>query len=356
MGFDAQITVESPLDGPGSHIEAAPDLMNLLREEMPDAEMRLSLRQPGLIKTDSDFHGLVLIGQSPDAPFVFEKSNIVAGEWPDYASDSCDNHIVLSEQVASNLGLEVGDRATSTFFVDGDVKVRRHTVAALYRSNFGEYDYNVGYASLRGLQRVAGLDSIGGNRIDIRGIDIDNVPYEASRLQQALIDAAARGRLASLYPVDNITHTGAVYFNWLELLDTNVVVIFVLMMAVAGLTLVSSLFILILERVRMIGVLRAMGASKSLVRNIFIDMAMRLVGKGMLIGNVLGIGLPALQKATHILPLDPSMYYLSSVPVEFNLWAIIGLNVGVAAAAWLILVLPARLASSIDPSKAISYD
>ncbi len=356
MGFDAQINVEAPYGSTDGILHVTPRLRNFVRTHMPVSDIRMSLRQPALLKTDTDFHGLVFLAQSPEADFSFERSNIVEGEWPDYTADSCDNKIVISRQVADALGLGVGDRIFSTFFVNGDIKMRRHTVAGLYRSDFGEYDYNVAYASLRAMQRVAGIDSVSCNRLDIRGIAVDDIASEAASLQQAFIDAAANGEMDELYTVDNVTHTGAIYFNWLDLLDTNVVVIFLLMLAVAGLTLVSSLFILILERVRLIGVLRAMGAPKPLVRRIFIDMAMRLVGLGMLIGNILGLGLLWFQHATHFITLDPQMYYLSSVPVEFNIWAIIALNAGVAASAWLILVLPARLASSIDPAKAMSYE
>lgn len=200
----------------------------------------------------------------------------MAGEWPDYASDSCDNKIVISAPTAQALGLGVGDRVYSTFFIDGNVKMRRHTIAALFQSNFGEYDKTVAYASLRGIQKVAGLDSLGGNRLDIRGVQLEEIATTAERLQAGLISDAAAGRLDQYYPVDSVLRTGALYFNWLSLLDTNVTVIFILMLSVAGLTLISSLFILILERVTMIGVLRAMGATKPFIRRIFIDMAMRL--------------------------------------------------------------------------------
>ena len=331
MGFDAQITV-CPADG--KTLEASPVLIDAVRKRLPDADIRLSLRQPALLKTDNDFEGLVFLAQSPDADFSFEKSNIVAGDWPDYASDSCDNKIVISVPTAQALGLGVGDRVYSTFFIDGNVKMRRHTIAALFQSNFGEYDKTVAYASLRGIQRVAGLDS----------------------LQAGLISDAAAGRLDQYYPVDSVLRTGALYFNWLSLLDTNVTVIFILMLSVAGLTLISSLFILILERVTMIGVLRAMGATKPFIRRIFIDMTMRLAGLGMVIGNVVGIGLLLLQKYTHAVPLDPDMYYLNSVPVEINVWAFVALNIGVAVVTWVILVLPARLASSIDPAKTVKYE
>ncbi len=356
MGFDAQLTVESPLSAYDSTLDLVPELDSLVRTQFPGADVRLSLRQPTLLKSDTDFHGLVLLGQSPTGDFAFEKANMISGEFPNFAADSCENKIVISEQVAAALGIGLGDRVSGTFFVDDNVKVRRYTVAGLFRSNFGEYDYNIAYVSLRNLQKVAGMDSITGNRLDIRGIELDYIFDEASRLQSALVQAAADGTLQKVYPVDNILRSGAMYFSWLDLLDTNVVVIFILMLAVAGLTLVSSLFILILERVRLIGVLRAMGASKRVVRHIFIDMTMRLVGMGLLIGNALGMGFLLVQHFTHVVHLDPQMYYLSYVPVEINVLAILLLNVGVAVAAWFILVLPARLASTIDPAKTISYE
>ena len=166
----------------------------------------------------------------------------------------------------------------------------------------------------------------------------------------------AAGALTRVYRTSDITQTGALYLNWLDLLDTNVVVIFILMLCVAAFTLVSSLFIIILDRVTTIGILRSIGASRSLVSGIFVNIAMKLVGTGLLIGNILGIGLILIQSATHAVPLDPQMYYLSYVPVEINwLWLLL-LNVGVGCGAWLILILPARLAARIDPASAMRYE
>lgn len=356
IGFDAQISVKAAVDDPDEILHLTPELLATVRGTLPETDLSLTLRQPALLKTDNDFHGLVLVGRDPASDFSFEKSNIVEGAWPDYSADSCANAIVISRAVASQLELKLGDRAFSTFFVDDNVKVRPSRVAAIYESNFGEYDSNVAYASLRTLQRVAGIDSVSGTSLDIRGIDIDYIASEADRLQQALVDDAVRGRLDQFYPVDNVTRTGALYFNWLALLDTNVIVIFVLMLAVASLTLISSLFILILERVNLIGILRAMGMQKKGIRDIFVDLAMRLVGLGMIIGNVLAIALLLIQKHFEIIPLNPQMYYLSSVPVEINWWAFAALNVGTIFVAWLVLVLPARMAANLDPIKAVSYD
>ena len=357
MGFDAQISVEAPVGSADHFIALTPELEATVRAALPEsAELRLSLRQPGMLKTDDNFQGVVYLGQSPDGDFAFERSNMVEGRWPDFSADSCENSIVLSQTLAQSLGLGVGDKVYSTFIVDGAVKLRRHTISGLYQSNFGEYDRTIVYASLPGLRKIAGADSISATRLDIRGLDSESIEAESELLRHALVSAAATGRLNDYYPIDNVLRSGALYFNWLALLDTNVTVIFLLMLAVAGFTLVSSLFILILERVRTIGVLRALGASKPLVRNIFVDLGLRLVGLGMIIGNVLGIGLLLVQKYTHAVPLDPDMYYLASVPVEIRPWAFVALNAGVFVVAWLILIVPAGVAASTDPAKAIDCE
>lgn len=355
LGFDAAVTVESPInDGP---LTLTATLDSIVRTALPpDAELRLAIRRPGMLKTDTDFQGVVFLGQSPEGDFSFEKGNITTGEWPDYKDPDNKNAIVVSEATAYALGLGVGDKLYSTFIVDDNIRLRRHTVAALYQSDFGEYDKTIVYASLSGLQSVCGLDSMQATRLDIRGIAVDDIEAVAAQVQQHLVSATARGVLRSYYPVDNVRRTGALYFNWLALLDTNVAVIFALMLAVAGFTLVSSLFILILERLSMIGILRALGASKALVRSIFTRLGMRLTITGMIIGNVLGLGALSLQKIFHIVKLNPDMYYLAEVPVEFVPWAIVALNIGVAAAAWLILSIPAAVAADTDPSVMAASD
>lgn len=356
MGFDAQISVLAPIGSDGAErlIHTNDTLNEVIKSSLPDdAEIHASLRQPGMLKTDNNFEGVVFIAQNSDAPCTFERSMIVAGEWPEYAADSTRNDIVISEPLAARLGLSVGDKVYSTFIIDDAVKVRRNRIAGLFRSDFGEYDLTVAYTSMPGLQSVLGVDSTACNRLDIRGIAVDNIEYQSALTQSVLVNATATGKLQEYYPVTDVTRTGAMYFNWLALLDTNVVVIFILMLAVAAFTLVSSLFILILERLPMIGVLRAMGADKPMIRNIFVDMGMRLVGIGMIIGNVLGLGLLAVQSATHIIKLDPEMYYLAWVPVEIVPWQMVALNIGVAVAAWAILIVPARVAADTEPSKTI---
>ncbi len=360
IGFDAQVTVGGPYDPytgqQSSFVTLTPGLDSEISSALPGTEQRLVLRQPGLLKTDTDFEGVVFIGQRGNGEFSFEKANVVEGVWPDYANDTCRNDIVVSSYIGNALGLGVGDKVFSTFIVGDNVKLRRHRIAGIYESNFGEYDRTVVYSSLATLQGVCGVDSITGNRIDIRGIPYDKMGDDAIRLQESLVEAVTKGRLQDYHPVQSILETGAVYFSWLSLLDTNVVVVFVLMICVSSFTLISSLFILILDRIRMIGILRSMGADRRQIRDIFVFLALRLVGLGMIVGNILGIGLLLVQKFTHVIKLDPEMYYLDSVPVEIVTWQMLLLNIGVIVVAWVVLVLPARMASSVDPSKITNYE
>ncbi|MBO4945039.1 MAG: FtsX-like permease family protein, partial [Muribaculaceae bacterium] len=154
----------------------------------------------------------------------------------------------------------------------------------------------------------------------------------------------------------NVLRTGASYYSWLDLLDTNVVVILVLMSLVAAFTLISSLFILILERVRMIGTLKSLGATNGQIRGIFIYMAEKLMLRGLLIGNLIGLGLIWIQHTTHILPLDADAYYLNHVPAEISWQAVLLLNLSVIVVSVLVLILPSHLISTLSPSESIRYE
>lgn len=359
-GFDATVSVLPPvnyataIEEPTLH--ASDTLMNVVREAVPNGRLSLVVSRPAILKTDNDFNAVKCIAYDVTHDDSFERSNMVDGVWPSLTDESSRDSIVLSQPLANRLGLEIGDKTYLYFFIDGEVKARRVFVSGLYRSNFAEYDNYVVYASLPMLQRLAGNDSLAATSISVEGITIDDAQRVSSQLSKRLLDAMSTGELMRLYRTSDIATTGALYLNWLDLLDTNVVVIFALMLCVAAFTLISSLFIIILDRVTTIGILRSLGASKSMVSSIFINIAMRLVGLGMLIGNVLGIGLIFVQSTTHAIPLDPEMYYLSYVPVEFNLLWFVLLNLGVAVGSWLILILPARLAARIDPASSMRYE
>jgi lipoprotein-releasing system permease protein len=332
-------------------------LEGLIKDNYPSLTPSLSLIQPAIIKTDKDFHTILINGFDSRHDFSFERDNMVEGTLPDFESENSDSLIVISKYIANKLDIKLGDRITCCFFIDDNVKMRRYTVSGLYTSDFGEYDNTIAYGSLSGLQQLNDVDRLTGSSVALSGdIPTQDIAPLAADLQTKLIARANQAGLSEVEVVDNVMHTGALYLNWLELLDTNVVVIFILMCCVAAMTLISSLFIIILDKTATIGVIRSLGGSKRFVRNIFIFTALRLVGLGLIIGNFVALGFVWLQSQYHIIPMNPEMYYLSAVPVSINLWQVVSLNIGVIIFAWLVLILPSRLASSISPAKTMRYE
>lgn len=359
-GFNADISVlPAYVYETGSqenYLHADQGLKNLLAKNLPGTSQSLVLRQPGILKTNDDYSAVVFTAFDAKHNFSFEKDNIVNGHWPDFFSDSTYNSIVISNATAQRLNLNVGDKVTACFFIDENIKSRRFTICGLFTSNFGDYDKTVAYCALPALQRICGLDSIGGSAFEINGVDESEISTKAEALQNALIDKARDEDAGEVPVIDNITHTGSMYLNWLDLLDTNVVVIFVIMCCVAAFTLISSLFIIILNSIQSIGILRALGASGKSIRNIFICITLRLVGIGIIAGNVIAIAFMIVQQAYNIVPLDPEMYYLNHMPVEINVPGIIIIDLATFIFAWLVLVLPARMSATISPAKTMRYE
>lgn len=357
-GFTSPVTVLPPADYISQVSEGEfvvpPAVSNLITTRYPAARAVENVTRHALIKTADDFTAVECISHGTGHDDSFERANIIRGNWPDDWADARDS-VVISEPIARRMGLDIGDRTFFYFFVDEAIKARPLTVAGIYESHFGEYDNMVVYTSIDMMRRLAG-DERAVTALDIEGVAIDRAPEVASAIEGDIRALAAAGRIPAPLPVTDVTRRGALYFNWLELLDTNVVVIFILMLCVASFTLISSLFILILDRVATIGLLRSIGLSRRAVSDIFVHMALRLVGLGLIIGNLLGLSLIYIQSVTHIIPLDPEMYYLSYVPVQISWWSVAALNLGFIAGAWLILILPARIAARIDPATTMRYE
>lgn len=291
---------------------------------------------PAILKTADDFLGVELRRND--------------------AMDIADTALVLSEISASKLRLKPGDRVPAYFFVDDRLRVRRLTLVDTYSTGFAEHDDAVGYCSPSLPSQILGFPE---NEVMALGIKPDaDAEYPgpdrilalSSDIYSQLLSAYYGGQLTNSFSISNVVQSDANFFNWLALLDTNVVVIISLMALVAAFTLVSSLFIIILERVKTIGLLKSLGASNAQIRRIFMLMTERLVLRGLLIGNTVGLTLIALQYYTHLVPLDAASYYVDFVPVKFSLAALVWLNVGALAVSWVVLMLPAMITARISPA------
>lgn len=363
VGFKTEIT--SKLEGfvPPVTISAATEdgfvtmdetTMGPIAEVTPDATVIPVVSLPAVLKTDDDFAAIALYGHQADYDASFEQSNIVEGTWLD-PTDRLS--AVLPASVASRIGIKVGDRFIAGFFIDKRIKSRPFILTGTYSSGLNEYDNTVGYVNSDALRAVARVPGDAVTAIELRNIPIDsaaNIGEElAAHYNFITVETESPDRI---YSVSTIQSQGAIYLNWLELLDTNVVVIFILMALVAATTLVSSLFIQVLEKINAIGLLRALGATSGTISSVFVYISLRLTLLGIILGNIIGLGFIFIQSRWAVVSLDPEMYYLSSVPVHTDALSIVAVNVATLVAAWLILIVPARIATHLSPAGTLRFD
>ena len=362
IGFESQVSILASHADTDSIFQYDSDFLTLdqeLKDIIDGSELfdsySLSIKQPAILKTDNDFEGIVLYGIENDSPTAgFVNSNLI--EDTDLTDLFEGDRIVISSYTANALKLSRGDRIYAYFFIGGTVRTRRFEVAAIYNTNFSDYDKVYAFVPIGILQKLYSLDGSQASQIDLECVYPEKIDDSALELQQRMMLSAYAGRLNGTYRLTTVNDNAMLYLNWLDLLVTNVIVILILMSLVAGFTLISSLFIIILERVSTIGLLKSLGATNGQIRQIFIAIGWRLVLRGMLAGNVAGLLILVVQYIWHVVPLDPSAYYLSYVPVRLDLLAFVLLNVGVFVVSWAMLLIPVRAVSKISPAKSLRYE
>lgn len=366
MGVGASITISASeaYDEFGRFVSSTVTLNDL--RTVKDAvsgeyDISLALSQSGVLKTKNDFLGIGFDAFDSNHEWGAVGASLVDGEIPDFNSQEGDGQILLSKTTADILGLSVGEKIDAYFFTNDNLKARRFNVAGIYDTHFVDFDNSHCFISLRALQRIAGVDSVTGTRVEVSQVPSDLILPLSTSLEDKLYDDYLNRRASgdtTVRPlkVDNVMRSGAVYFSWLDLLDTNVIVIIILMAAVSGFTLVSCLFILILERVKLIGVLKSLGATNGQIGKMFIYLAEKIIVKGLVIGNAIGLGIAFIQWKFQILPLDASAYYLTAVPVRIDVTAIAILNISALIVSTAILLIPARMISRISPAATMKYE
>lgn len=309
--------------------------------------------KPGIIKTDNDIQGIVLKGVGFDFDWSFFQENMVDGEILTLNDSILSNGAVISKTISQLLRLKVGD-TFDMFFVQDPPRVRRFTVNGIYDSKMAEFDKMFVFADLRHIQRLNGWtsDQVSGFEVFIEDFNrVDFLKYEVEDIV-AFVFMQDGSRLM----VQSIIDKYPQIFDWLGLQDLNVIVLLVLMLAVAGINMISGLLIIILERTNMIGVLKALGAENGLIRKIFIIQSGFIVGRGLIFGNIIGLLLAFLQLKFGIIKLDEANYYLSSVPINLDFINILLLNLATFAVTILMLVVPSMVISRISPDKTIKYE
>lgn len=367
VGFKNEI--KEKVIGFGSHIQitnfeknssfettpiAIPDtLLTTLRMKPEIATVSRFATKPGILKTDSEFAGMVFKGVESDYNWHFFEQYLTAGRLPEVTDSTTSNEILLSTYLANKLHIEVGDRIFS-YFVQDNIRARRLTVVGLYQTNFSDYDKLFLIGDVRHIQQLNSWDSDQYSGMELMLYNIDKLQAYADDLYFELIEYPERN--GEQYYVRSIIEITPQIFSWLELIDINVWVILVLISLVAGFTMISGLLIIILERTNMIGVLKALGANNLSIRRTFLYVSLFLVGKGVLWGNIIGVTLSLIQQYGKVIKLDPEVYYIAAVPIELNLLHLLLVNVGCITISMLMLIAPSYLISLIRPAKSLKFE
>ena len=368
LGF--KHTIRDKVIGFGSHIQVA-DFLTLQQMEqypividdsmidvlkhIPDvAHVQRFAMKEGILKTDSDFLGVAFKGVGPEFDSTFIHNNMVDGSIPPFSDSVSHNKILVSQLMADKLHLKSGQRIFAYFFDNNGVRTRRFTIAGIYQTNLKKYDETIVFTDLYTAVKLNGWESDQASGAELSVNNFDNLDMVESRVISKVKGTV--DHYGETYSSATIKELNPQIFQWLDLMDLNVWIILALMLIVAGVTMISGLLIIILERTSMIGILKALGARNKTIRHTFMWFAVFIIGKGMLIGNVLSLGLLALQQAFGIIKLDAQTYYVSTVPVEINALYIVALNVATLLISVFMLVAPSYLISHIHPAKSMRYE
>lgn len=362
-GFNSEITIypQSRTLAEVTAMTLDDTVLGTIKSVAPDARASGVVELPGILKTPDAFQGVMVKALEPEADgYRFIRENMSEGTMPADSAGATQPSVTISATVARKLGLAPGDKVDMHFVTRGSLRTRRATVSGIYDTHFNEYDSRFIYVTPEAARSIGRLGPDDVTSVEVNGIGTENIPDVSGLLSTALLTLSAGSTSnpagQTFYYVDNVLLKGQAYFSWLDLLDTNVVVILILMSLVSGFTLISSLFILILERVRTIGILKSLGATNAQIRGIFIYMAERLVARGLIIGNAVCIPLILAQERWHIVPLDAESYFLNHVPVDVSWTAILTLNVAVVVISALILIGPSHLIATLSPSESMRYE
>lgn len=369
LGF--KHTIRDKVVGFGSHIQVAnfytlqssaidqpiaigDSMMNVLKRTDGVKHVQRFAMKQGILKTDNDFLGVMFKGVGPEFDSTFIHKSMVEGSIPHFSDQQSTNRILISKDMASKLRVKAGDRIFAYFIGEGGVRTRRFTISGIYQTNLAQYDKTTCFCDLYTARKLNAWtdDMVTGAELTVNDFK------QLSTTANDIINRVNRtqDQYGNTFSSKTIRELSPQIFSWLDLLDLNVWIILAIMTAVAVVTMISGLLIIILERTTMIGVLKALGARNSTVRHTFLWFAAFIIGKGLLIGDALALALILLQKLTGFAKLDPQTYYVDVVPVELDWMLIVALNVGTMLIALFVLIAPSYLVSHIHPAKSMRYE
>ena len=357
IGFGSHFTVASDsamLYGLNTPVCIDDSVMNVLQKIQGVSHVQRFAMKQGILKTDEDFLGINLMGMGSDFDSTFISDNMVEGRLPHFNDTVSSNELLISKKIADQLRLKTGDKVYAYFMGTEEVRARKYMVTGIYSTNMKYYDDTHCLTDIRSVVKLNGW-----NNGQVSGASLTIADFtrldESDKLISSVVDKRCDhdGRIMMSR---SIIQSYPQIFSWLDLLDLNVWIILGLMVAVAGITMISGLLIIILERTNMIGTLKALGAKNKSIRHTFLWFAVFIIAKGMLIGNIIGLGICLLQQLTGLVKLDAASYYVEVVPIEINLPIILLINLATLLVSVTVLVAPSYLISHIHPAKSMKYE
>ncbi len=360
-GFQGQI--RQKVVGFGSHIVVTTYATGNAYEETPISTLRPEVSRirntPGvrhlsffankgaMIKTEDQIHGIIFKGVDSGYDSSFFASNLVEGKLFNFPVDKPSNQVIISQTVANKLHLTVGDKLRTYFWQNDNYRARAFQVSGIYSTDLSEFDEHYVVGDLRQVQNLNDWDSnqVAGYEIlvdDFKHLD----PIADNVIQQLGYDLT----------LATIVQQNPALFSWLDLLDSNIALIIAIMMLVCTVSIISALLIMIFEKTSTIGVLKALGATDSSVRKIFLLKSASIIGKGVVLGDALALLLGWIQHHYHIVHLDSASYSMDTVPIDLNPWIFIAISTATLAICLLALLLPTAYISRIEPAKTIKFD
>jgi lipoprotein-releasing system permease protein len=347
LNFDSNYSLETiPISDTQSFIPKI--------KQMPGIKhIQVFATKAGIIKTADAIQGVVLKGVGSDFDWKFFKSNIIDGSVFTVTDTGRTNQVIISKKISDMLRLKTGD-SFAMYFVQDPPRSRKFTISGIYETSLEEFDKMYVFCDIGHIKRLNGWtdDQVSGFEIFINDFD------KLDEMRMAVRDVIGYKLLEdkTKFKVTSIRERYPQIFDWLNFQDMNVIIIITLMLLVAGFNMISGLLILILEKTNMIGIFKALGSENGTIRKVFLYQAAYLIAKGLFWGNIIGIGFAFIQLKTGLISLDPTSYYIKTVPVNLQLSHILLLNAGTMAAIILMLLVPSQLISRIVPVKAIKYD
>ena len=360
-GFQGQI--RQKVVGFGSHIVVTTYATGNAYEETPISTLRPEVSRirntPGvrhlsffankgaMIKTEDQIHGIIFKGVDSGYDSSFFAANLVEGRLFNFPVDKPSNQVIISQTVANKLHLTVGDKLRTYFWQNDNYRARAFQVSGIYSTDLSEFDEHYVVGDLRQVQNLNDWDStqVAGYEIlvdDFKHLD----PIADNVIQQLGYDLT----------LATIVQQNPALFSWLDLLDSNIALIIAIMMLVCTVSIISALLIMIFEKTSTIGVLKALGATDSSVRKIFLLKSASIIGKGIVLGDALALLLGWIQHHYHIVHLDSASYSMDTVPIDLNPWIFIAISTATLAICLLALLLPTAYISRIEPAKTIKFD